>query len=179
MRSPARSDLILRGWRIPKDAVMLVFGYHAHMDPREWSHKDDHRSRSVNCFWAERFLTLKPDPTEADQMSPKNEWRTGQKRCPTLNGLKEGGNSLNTSEFPLKGCSGDWIRYGGDQRRCPGRHFARQEMLSTLAMMITLFDIQVIGNGGQIPGNDLGGIGVGALWPKDKMLVRIKRRNCV
>lgn len=43
-------------------------------------------------------------------------------------------------------------------------------------MMVTLVDIEIVGNQRQIPANDLGGMGVGALYPKGAMPVRIRRR---
>ena len=49
---------------------------------------------------------------------------------------------------------------------CPGRHFAKQEMISSLATMLTLFDIEIVDSNGKISDNDLVGYGFGALWPK-------------
>lgn len=37
--------------------------------------------------------------------------------------------------FSLDGLNGSWIPYGGGFRACPGRHFAKREILMTLAVM--------------------------------------------
>ena len=79
--------------------------------------------------------------------------------------------------FSLKGRSASWIPYGGGQKICPGRHFAKQEMIVSLAILLTLFDIEMMDDFGRIPENDMAGLGFGALWPKSAMPVRMKRRE--
>ena len=80
-------------------------------------------------------------------------------------------------EFSLKGRSAAWIPYGGGQKICPGRHFAKQEMIVSLAILLTLFDIEMIDASARIPENDMAGLGFGALWPKSAMPVRMRRRD--
>ena len=59
---------------------------------------------------------------------------------------------------------------------CPGRHFAKLEILSTFAMILTLFDVVLAQGAGTILEDDMGGFGFGSLWPKGKSPVRIRRR---
>ena len=79
--------------------------------------------------------------------------------------------------FSLKDRAGTWLPYGGGQRKCPGRHFAKLEMISSLAILLTLFDIEISDAASTIPNNDMRGFGFGTLWPKEKMPVRIRRRR--
>lgn len=147
-RGPDRKDFDLNGWRIPRDAPILVSGHDAQMDPDVWTPKDKPHRRPVHEFWPERFLV-----------------------APT-------GKSKNAApEFSFKGLGNSWLPYGGGNRMCPGRHFAKQEMISSLAMMLTLFDIEMVDQNGKIPDNDLVGYGFGALWPKQPMPVRIRKRK--
>lgn len=53
---------------------------------------------------------------------------------------------------------------------CPDRHFNKLEMISSLAIMLTLFDIELIDRNGNILESDMNGYGFGALWPKVKTL---------
>ena len=80
--------------------------------------------------------------------------------------------------FSLKGRAGtSWLPYGGGQRMCPGRHFAKVEMIGSLAILLTLFDVEIADKVDGIPGNDMGGFGFGALWPKGRLPVRMRRRD--
>lgn len=79
--------------------------------------------------------------------------------------------------FSLKDRAGTWLPYGGGQRICPGRHFTKLEMISSLAIMLTLFDIEIFNVASKIPTNDTRGFGFGSMWPKEKMPVRMRRRG--
>ena len=56
LRSSDRSDVDIRGWRIPRDAPILVSGYNAQMAPEDWTPSDNPHTKAVTDFWAERFL---------------------------------------------------------------------------------------------------------------------------
>ena len=79
--------------------------------------------------------------------------------------------------FCLKDRTSNWLPYGAGQRICPGRHFAKLEIISSLAIMLTLFDIEILDKAYRIPTNDMEGFGFGTLWPKEKMPIRIRRRK--
>ena len=49
-------------------------------------------------------------------------------------------------KFTLNGRNRSWILYGGGSRACPGRHFAKQEILITVAMLLVEFDIEILGD---------------------------------
>ena len=159
----------LQGWHIPKDAVMLMSSYNAQTDSRRWSVGYEQTIPSVNEFWAERFLV--PQASSVGETIP---FAKSEGRVPKTSTASP--TESIRPEFSLKGRSTDWFPYGGGQRMCPGRHFAKQEMLSTLAIMLTLFDIELAGITGIIPENDMEGFGFGALWPKEKTPFRIRRR---
>ena len=145
LRSSDRSDVDIRGWRIPRGAPILVSGYDAQMAPEDWAPSDDPHVKPVTDFWAERFLQ---------------------------NSRLEG-----NSAFGLKDRASKWLPYGGGTRICPGRHFAKLEIISSLAIMLTFFDIEILDKAYRIPVNDMVGFGFGTLWPKEKMPIRIRRRK--
>lgn len=145
LRSSERQEVDIKGWRIPRNAPMLVSGYNAQMAPEEWISKDNPHVKPVGEFWAERFL--------------------------------QGSTSKGDIVFSRKDLASKWLPYGGGQRICPGRHFAKLEMISSLAIILTLFDIEILDVASRIPANDMLGLGFGTLWPKKEMPVRIRRRR--
>jgi cytochrome P450 len=55
------------------------------------------------------------------------------------------GHRAEKVEFALGNRSGYWFPYGGGITMCPGRHFAKLEIMGTLALLVTRFDIEVVG----------------------------------
>ncbi|KAK4446147.1 cholesterol 7-alpha-monooxygenase 4 [Podospora aff. communis PSN243] len=55
------------------------------------------------------------------------------------------GNTAETKEFSTAGRNGYWFPYGGGITMCPGRNFAKQQILATLSLFLTRFDIEVEG----------------------------------
>lgn len=173
LRSPSHADLDLHGWQIPENAVMLMSSYNAQMDSKYWSTTDEQPARTVDQFWAERFLVYpkssRKDPVASDVM---NEPQSQAHKSPRL-----GEHISGMPEFSLKGRSSNWFPYGGGDRMCPGRHFAKQEMISSLAILLTLFEIELVNEASSIPKHDMYHYGLGSIWPKGKMPIRIRRRT--
>ncbi|KAK3376280.1 cytochrome P450 [Lasiosphaeria ovina] len=55
------------------------------------------------------------------------------------------GKMVKREEFGLGSRSGYWFPYGGGVTMCPGRHFAKQEIIGTLALFVAQFDVEVKG----------------------------------
>jgi cytochrome P450 len=80
--------------------------------------------------------------------------------------------------FSTKELEGLWIPYGGGPRQCPGRHFAKRQILLTTALMVTLFDCEVLGAGTNLQEDlSLSGFGGGISKPASKVPIRLKRRD--
>lgn len=67
---------------------------------------------------------------------------------------------------------------------CPGRFFAKQEILTAVAIMVVKFEMQMVGFVGHDgkrsergPEGDVKGAGAGALLPDRDLLVRIRRTS--
>ncbi|KAL8732665.1 MAG: hypothetical protein Q9166_002641 [cf. Caloplaca sp. 2 TL-2023] len=136
MRSPEREDMKINEWVFPKDEIALVATTPAHMDETVWNtgHMNEH---PTNTFWAERFLVCPGDPTSGPRKNLTGDQKVSEK--------KQSGRPY----FSLDGLAGSWIPYGGGFRACPSRTFAKREILMTLAVMVTLFDIEVDGSKAQ------------------------------
>lgn len=92
--------------------------------------------------------------------------------------LKESKNAANeTVTFSTKETEGLWIPYGGGPRQCPGRHFAKRQILLTTALMVTLFEFEIPGNGTDVKEDlSLKGFGGGMSKPAMKVPAKIRRR---
>lgn len=60
---------------------------------------------------------------------------------------------------------------------CPGRHFAKQEMIAGMAVLAAHFDIELQVPDGFIPQVDSSYFPLGVLPIKDKIPFRVKRRT--
>jgi Cytochrome P450 len=77
-------------------------------------------------------------------------------------------------QFSLEGLAASWIPYGGGVRLCPGRHFAKQEMLVSAAVWLTAYEVEL--RPGEKYEVDKDYYGFGTMPPKGKIAARIRRR---
>lgn len=159
VRSPAHGEFKIENFRIPKNGLMVIAGFAAQQDKDVWEVNDGH---PVQEFWSERFLEYSNDASHTAKDGNEKILITEPKSRP--------------SRFSLEGKSRIFMPYGYGQRMCPGRHFNKQEMMVNLAIMLTLFDIELLDPNLNIPDSDLNGYGFGVLWPKGKTPIRIRRR---
>lgn len=92
----------------------------------------DDAALPLDQFWPGRFLVSPDDP----QSGPHKRSAAGP----------DSGVGVQPEEqpvFSLDGMAGSWFPYGGDARMCPGRHFAKREIMATLALLAVGFDIEV------------------------------------
>lgn len=163
IRSSEDTSIKLGAWIVPKGALIMIPSFVIHHNQALWSTGAD-GSRSVETFWSERFLTStrSPTPITTRKLEPSDSVEVDPSAAPS---------------FSSENLSGYFMPYGGGQGMCLGRHFAKQEIIGTLAIMVTLFDIEILETptGGVKP--DMDGFGMGALKPKGKVSVRIRRRE--
>lgn len=107
----------------------------------------------ATSFWPERFL--------------------GQ-----IDGVNEQRKSTSTSARS----PGKYFPFGGGSSMCPGRFFAKQEILVAVGVMIVRFDIEMIGyierdgkNSERGPEPDVKNAGSGALLPDRDIMVRLRK----
>ena len=144
-------DLAMREWLLPRGSVVAAMSYVAHRDEKHFPTGTDKEPHPLGEFWAERFL--REEEAEGDT-SP-----TGNK---------------GHSHFSLDGLAGAWIPYGGGTNMCPGRHFAKQEILLASALLASMFEVQLEG---PLPEPDHRFFGSGTLGVKGKARCKIRRRG--
>lgn len=181
-----KDDVTLGDCSVPQKTAIAISTYHAHRNQESWNANTTKKPHSLDEFWAERFLVypgnsntpLKSSSKNNNDATPsnmKNETITSSpSSIPVAAKLNE--NSKASPQFSTKGLAGAWIPYGGGQNMCPGRHFAKQEVLVTFASILTSFDVQLIDD--LPPKVDWSGFGLGMLAPAGKGIrFRIKRRR--
>ncbi len=156
IRMPDRVDINIRDFVIPRRKVIVTPTTVAHMDSKAWDTglKNEH---PVDQFWIGRFLKY---PSE-------NAHGNTQQHDPACSPI-----------FSTKELEGSWIPYGGGPRQCPGRHFAKRQILLTTALMVSLFDCEILEEGRNVQEDfTLKGFGSGVSHPSGKVPMRIRRRG--
>ncbi|KAI1646874.1 cytochrome P450 [Daldinia loculata] len=154
IKMPDRVDMNIRDWIIPRRKVTVTLTTVAHMDSKAWN-TGSNNEHPANEFWAGRFLNY-PSGSE-----PSNAQAHGF-----------------TPAFSTKEYEGSWIPYGGGPRQCPGRHFAKRQILLTTALMISLFDCEISEEGKTVQEDlTLKGFGGGISHPINLVPIHIKQKR--
>ncbi|KAI2463060.1 cytochrome P450 [Annulohypoxylon bovei var. microspora] len=157
IRMPDRVDMNIKDWIIPRRKVIVTPTTVAHMDSKTWN-TGLNNEHPVDQFWIGRFL--KSPPKSAHSI---NTQTPHDPASPT---------------FSIKEFEGSWIPYGGGPRQCPGRHFAKRQILLTTALMVSLFDCEILNEGKDVQGDStLKGFGSGVSYPSAKVPVKIRHRD--
>ena len=159
VRQPARDDYSVDGWHIPQGETVAVSTRNELMDESFWN-TGKGNAHPVKSFWSDRFMVYPGDPNSGPCKEARRQKTTGGKGDPY---------------FSLDGCTWSWIPYGGGRGLCPGRNFAKREILLSAAALLTLFDIELLTD--KIPGPDESVFGFGTMPPAGKVPCRIRRRK--
>lgn len=188
VREPTRDNYSFRGWSIKKTEILTISTRTEAMNPEIWGTGGDGNPHPLDTFWADRFIVDPADPNSGPLRKPK-----GRNQNSKVNGVisqsNQAVNSANNNDdndhddntrkpyFSMEGLSASWIPYGGGQSHCPGRHFAKRQMILSTAIFLTAFDIELIEEEGKKrPNVDMSCFGFGAMPPDRKIPFRIRRR---
>lgn len=158
-------DVIVRKWRIARGEIISMMSYPMHQDSSVYNTGSHEDPRPLDEFWADRFLVPRTTThNRTEQTAEKASVSTTTPEKP----------NDATHEFSMKGLDGSWIPYGGGANICPGRQFAKQEMLLKAALLLGNFDIELVGPPANI---DWRFFGTGSMGVKGKARFRIRRRR--
>ncbi|KAL8941982.1 MAG: hypothetical protein Q9216_001915 [Gyalolechia sp. 2 TL-2023] len=167
MRSPEKTDFRLGKWLFKKGSMVFLNSWVAHRNSDVWNTGDANGEyRGSDEFWAERFLRYDGDekcgPVGVGGRSVGNErseglageavvdktvegdgkktvcFRKGERGAEDLKGGQKG-----QPKFSLDETTGAFVPFGGGVGMCPGRFFAKNEKLASLAMLVTAYDFQL------------------------------------
>lgn len=148
-------DFSFGGYKVERNHPLLIFSRPLALNEDMWAAAGRNTPVPLENFYADRFLVQKK-PINGDSLENDK-----------LSGL----------EFSLDGLAGIWLPFGGGQRMCPGRHFAKMEILSTFSLLFTRYAIELgpnMDSSKVVP--DMRWEPVGALPPACKVPFRIRRR---
>ncbi|KAJ9260157.1 hypothetical protein DTO212C5_8537 [Paecilomyces variotii] len=140
------SDLTIDGWRFKKDEPIMASSWFSGRDASVWNTGSPDHPHPVSEFWPERFLVYPNDPDSGPIR------RSGTTSTTTSQGPKQVEKQDHTQhdqsppnpKFSLSNTTGSWIPYGGGVKICPGRHFAKQEIIVVMALFLTMFEVEVL-----------------------------------
>ena len=174
LRSAVREDFRIGGFAIPKDELIAVDSRVAAMNKQFWNTgattKHPEGAHPVDQFWAERFLVYPKDPTSGPlRFNPSTPKAPSAETSFHSNG--------NCPHFTMDGLAGAWLPFGGGSRQCPGRNFAKQEIILSFAVMFSMLDIELLDSGDMNSRKpNLKYYGLGTLPPKGKVPFRVRKR---
>ena len=134
-RVPVSSDYQLGRWSVPAGSVLGLSSRTGAMNKDVWNAGTVEEPHPLDGFWEERFLVY-PDNPFSGPLRKKKQATDGSP--PSQKG------STDQPTFSVAGLNGAYLPFGGGPGICPGRHFARQEVLTTLAVLALRFDIELL-----------------------------------
>ena len=168
VRADEHEDFHYGDWTVKKGKPVAIDTYAVHTDETVWSTGSPEKYHKVKDFWAQRFLTYPSDPTSGPLRKHQQPASSIRKPSITKDGLSE------EPKFSTSSLTGAWIPFAGGRGQCPGRTFAKQEVILGFSIVCSMFDIELCVESKPQP--DLMGYGLGGLRPKQKIPFRIRRR---
>ncbi|GAB1317368.1 hypothetical protein MFIFM68171_07578 [Madurella fahalii] len=177
-RNPVTPDFDLGGWKMPQDSLMLSISWFGAHDLRFWNTgrilPNGKPEYPVDSYWPERFLEYPDDPASGPVRRPDEAiYRSSAKQRERTPADDKTAKIVNHTSA----LQGYFFPYGGGVRICPGRHFAKQEMMAAVAVMLQEFELELIDPASAKKARpDLSVFPTGAMAPDRKIPVRVRRR---
>ncbi|KPM38845.1 hypothetical protein AK830_g7698 [Neonectria ditissima] len=169
-------DLQFGKWRLTKGVGMLSTSWVGGHDQDFWNTghimPDGSAEHPVDSFWAERFLRYKDEPATGPIRNSGSGSTAGGKTP------KRAPDDDKNARLVTEGLQAYWYPYGGGTKMCPGRFFAKQELMAGVAVVLRAYEIELLDReaaGKTVPNMDY--FPFGTIPPKGKIAARIRRRK--
>lgn len=167
-------DLQLGEWSVPEGSIVGLPSRSGAMNKGVWNVGTEDNPHPIEAFWEERFLIYPDDPRSgplrrSEELSASID-QNSKAHSSTLEKLS------NEPVFSLKGLKSVYTPFGNGPGMCPGRHFAKQKVICSLAVLALHYEIEIQAPEGWEPRMDTSFFLTGTLPPKDKVPFRIRRR---
>lgn len=173
----AKEDLEFDGWAVKKGERVAVASTTEGLDEAIWNAGTEADPHPIKEFWSDRFLIYPNDKNSGPlktQLTSRSS--AASQKSATENTALE---VIDGPKFSMQGLTNSWIPYSGGARHCPGRHFAKQEMIAMSAIMTAAFEIKLETKPGWQPESDPAYFGFGTMPPKGQIPCKIRRRKAV
>ncbi|MCJ1466440.1 hypothetical protein MMC07_005059, partial [Pseudocyphellaria aurata] len=165
-RSPTGGDFQLGEWSIPEGSIIGISAGAAAMNKDIWNAGTAEEPHPLEEFWDERFLIYPDKPNSGPLRKQKGAFGADNQPLATHSSTEE--KPSHEPTFSLSGLDGAYIPFGGGASMCPGRHFAKQEVFTTLSVLARRFDIEIHMPQGTTPKMDYSIFPVSSLPPAEK-----------
>lgn len=166
-RVPVVDNFKIGNWKLPKGDMIIASSWHEQRDRSVWNEGPvDGQFHSVEDFWAERFIVYPNDPDSG----PAKPGRDAKSKTKTA--VKD---ADNRPKFTVDSVTGSYIPYGGGQKICPGRFYAKQEAIGAMALFLTMFDIEL--EKSDLPQPNMEYFPFGVVPPLGTFPARMRRRK--
>lgn len=172
-RVPKSSGFNIGGWSFPKNEPIMVSSFDTARNSLIWNQGTPDDPHLVDEFWPERFI-LDPSNVSSGPVLPQNSH--DERLRMQSHQQQELEDKQQSPKFSLDGTDGSWVPYGGGSRMCPGRHFAKKELIVTMAIFLTVFEIELLPRNDWIQ-HDMRYFMFGVMHPKGAIPARIRRRK--
>ena len=152
-RCSSHTVVHINNWLLSRNKISMMSSHSAHMNAEVWNIKDD--AHLLDKFWIERFLIDSNDSESGSTRMNVTDHRSNDNKKLIY--------SVNEVRFSLKDLKGSWIPYedessscslhvhttddfAGEHSICSKKHFVKRKILLTCAMMIFMFDIEILAN---------------------------------
>jgi hypothetical protein len=166
-------------WVFSRKDIFLTSSWAGQHDETFWNtgrvRLDGTPEHPVDTWWAERFLEYPGDPASGPLRKPDPDaYRTAVGKPPAEKTREDD----QRATVVTAGTSGHTFPYGGGVKICPGRFFAKSEMVASAAMMLRFFEMEPVDPvAASKVGPSMTYFPFGALPPDRKVAVRIRRRR--
>ena len=174
-RTPEQ-DFRIGEWLFPSSTTIALSSRTGAMNPNVWNAGTPEDPHPLDTFWADRFLKYENEPTSGPLRRDTSTVKEIFGHSNTIDEDDRRGKFARKPYFSMEGVAGGWIPFGGGQRMCPGRHFAKQEIIGTLVTLLTHFEIKLKEVVKQ-PECDMRYFPFGGLPPTKKIPFSMRRRR--
>lgn len=170
LRGPSLTDTRVNNWIVPRGSYMGISTFGRHHDINAWNTGTTEETHSLDDFWDERFLVSEKQKLSGPSKHPAPR-NVVSEEFPGIDS-----STKNVSEkdvrFSTDGLAGTFIPFGGGDTMCPGRSFAKMEIIHTVVYFLKNYEIEFDGDQPEFAKSTFG---VGILAPKSKLAVRIRK----
>jgi len=163
-RTTLADTVMIGDYRFPKGDMIIASSWHEARDRSIWNEGSESSFHSVEDFWADRFIFYPNDASSGPGKAPLKKSR--------LTTAKD----VEKPQFSAEPVTGSFIPYGGGQKICPGRFYAKQEAIGSVALFLKAYDVELEPGQG-LPEPNMEFFPFGVVQPTRAFRAKMRRRR--